>query len=160
MIKNKILKDNNIIIAHNKRAQYDYFIEDKMDAGLVLEGWEVKSLRAKKVNISNSYILLRNNQAYLFGANFQPLTFASTHIVCNQIRDRKLLLNKHELNVLNGCINRKRYTIIAISLYWKKTWCKLKIGVARGKKDHDKRHDIKYREWQIDKSRIVKNFKY
>lgn len=157
MIKKKSHKSGSATIAMNKRARHEYFIEEEFEAGLSLQGWEVKSLRAGKANISESYILLRDGEAFLFGSTFQPLAVASSHVVCDPTRTRKLLLKQRELDSLFGRVNREGYTIVALSLYWKNAWCKLKIGVARGKKEHDKRSDIKDREWQMDKARIMKN---
>ncbi|MGM5528504.1 SsrA-binding protein SmpB [Mixta calida] len=157
MKKKKAHKPGSATIALNKRARHEYFIEEEFEAGLALQGWEVKSLRAGKANISDSYILLRDGEAYLFGATFQPLSVASSHVVCDPTRNRKLLLNQRELDSLYGRVNREGNTVIALSLYWKNAWCKLKIGVARGKKQHDKREDVKSREWQLDKARIMKN---
>ncbi len=157
MTKKKAHKPGSATIALNKRARHEYFIEEEFEAGLALQGWEVKSLRAGKANISDSYILLRDGEAYLFGATFQPLSVASSHVVCDPTRNRKLLLNPRELDSLYGRVNREGNTVIALSLYWKNAWCKLKIGVARGKKQHDKREDVKSREWQLDKARIMKN---
>ncbi|KMV72671.1 SsrA-binding protein SmpB [Rosenbergiella epipactidis] len=157
MTKKKSNKPGSATIAMNKRARHEYFIEEEFEAGLSLQGWEVKSLRAGKANISESYILLRDGEAYLFGSTFQPLTVASSHVVCDPTRNRKLLLKQRELDSLYGRVNREGYTIVALSLYWKNAWCKLKIGVAKGKKEHDKRDDIKNREWQLDKARIMKN---
>ncbi|WP_029687048.1 SsrA-binding protein SmpB [Tatumella saanichensis] len=156
MTKKKAHKPGSATIALNKRARHEYFIEDEYEAGLSLQGWEVKSLRAGKANISESYILLRDGEAFLFGATFQPLLGASTHVVCDPTRNRKLLLNQRELDSIFGRVNREGYTVVALSLYWKNAWCKLKIGVAKGKKEHDKRDDIREREWKIDKARIMK----
>ena len=156
MTKKKANKPGSATIALNKRARHEYFIEEEFEAGLSLQGWEVKSLRAGKANISESYILLRDGEAFLFGATFQPLLGASTHVVCDPTRNRKLLLKQHELDSIFGRVNREGYTIVALSLYWKNAWCKLKIGVAKGKKEHDKRDDIREREWKIDKARIMK----
>lgn len=100
---------------------------------------------------------MRDGEAYLFGSTFQPLAVASSHVVCDPIRSRKLLLKQRELDSLYGRVNREGYTVVALSLYWKNARCKLKIGVARGKKQHDKRDDIKDREWRVDKARIMKN---
>lgn len=144
-------------IALNKRARHEYFIEDEIEAGLELQGWEVKSLRAGKVNIGDSYVIFRNGEAFLFGALVTPLSVASTHIVCDPTRTRKLLLSKRELDSLYGKVNRDGFTVVALSLYWKGAWAKVKIGLAKGKKQHDKRDDIKDREWQRDKARIMKN---
>ncbi|CAG9424771.1 SsrA-binding protein [Providencia alcalifaciens] len=157
MTKKKPYKPGSATIAMNKRARHEYSIEEEFEAGLSLQGWEVKSLRAGKANIGDSYVLLRDGEAYLFGANFTPLTVASSHVVCDPTRSRKLLLNQRELDTLYGRVNREGYTVIALSLYWKNAWCKVKIGVARGKKAHDKRSDIKNREWQLDKARIMKH---
>ena len=157
MTKKKPYKPGSATIAMNKRARHEYSIEEEFEAGLSLQGWEVKSLRAGKANIGDSYVLLRDGEAYLFGANFTPLTVASSHVVCDPTRSRKLLLNQRELDTLYGKVNREGYTVIALSLYWKNAWCKVKIGVARGKKSNDKRSDIKEREWQLDKARIMKH---
>lgn len=157
MTKKNAHKSGSATIALNRRARHDYSIEEEFEAGLALQGWEVKSLRAGKANISDSYILLRGAEAYLFGANFQPLLAASTHVSCDPTRNRKLLLKKRELELLYGRANREGYSIIALSLYWKNAWCKVKIGLAKGKKQQDKREDIKAREWQRDKARILKN---
>ncbi|SPY95734.1 SsrA-binding protein (small protein B) [Proteus mirabilis] len=156
MTKKKSHKPGSATIALNKRARHEYFIEDEIEAGLSLQGWEVKSLRAGKANISDSYVIMRDGEAYLFGATITPLNVASTHVVCDPTRTRKLLLKQRELANLYGQINRDGYTVVALSLYWKNAWCKIKIGVAKGKKDHDKRDTIKDREWKLDKARIMK----
>ena len=156
MTKKKV-KPNSNTIALNKRARHDYFIEDEIEAGLELQGWEVKSMRAGKANISDSYVIFKNGEAFLFGASIQPLNVASTHIVCDPTRTRKLLLNKRELASLFGKANRDGFTILALSLYWKSAWAKVKIGLAKGKKQQDKRDDIKEREWKVTKDRIMKN---
>lgn len=156
MTKKKVKLGSNII-ALNKRARHDYFIEDEIEAGLELQGWEVKSMRAGKVNISDSYVIFKNGEAFLFGSMIQPLSVASTHIVCDPSRTRKLLLKQRELDSLFGKTNRDGFTLIALSLYWKGAWAKIKIGLAKGKKQHDKRDDIKEREWRVAKDRIMKN---
>lgn len=156
MTKKKV-KPNSNTIALNKRARHDYFIEDEIEAGLELQGWEVKSMRAGKADISDSYVIFKNGEAFLFGASIQPLNVASTHIVCDPTRTRKLLLNKRELASLFGKANRDGFTIVALSLYWKSAWAKVKIGLAKGKKQQDKRDDIKEREWKVTKDRIMKN---
>ena len=129
MTKKKIKPGSNNI-ALNKRARHDYFIEDEIEAGLELQGWEVKSMRAGKANISDSYVIFKNGEDFLFGASIQPLNVASTHIVCDPTRTRKLLLNKRELASLFGKANRDGFTIVALSLYWKSAWAKVKIGLA------------------------------
>ncbi|OOF70322.1 SsrA-binding protein SmpB [Rodentibacter caecimuris] len=156
MTKKKVKPGSNTI-ALNKRARHDYFIEEEIEAGLSLQGWEVKSMRAGKANISDSYVIFKNGEAYLFGAMIQPLSLASTHIVCDPTRTRKLLLNNRELASLFGKANRDGFTIVALSLYWKGAWAKVKIGLAKGKKLHDKRDNIKEREWKVTKDRIMKN---
>ena len=156
MTKKKVKLGSNTIVL-NKRARHDYFIEDEIEAGLELQGWEVKSMRAGKVNISDSYVIFKNGEAFLFGSMIQPLSVASTHIVCDPSRTRKLLLKQRELDSLFGKTNRDGFTLIALSLYWKGAWDKIKIGLAKGKKQHDKRDDIKEREWRVAKDRIMKN---
>ncbi|AFP84418.1 SsrA-binding protein SmpB [secondary endosymbiont of Ctenarytaina eucalypti] len=156
---NKKKKDKisiSAIIVHNKRARNEYFITEEFQAGLSLQGWEVKALRAGKASIGDSYVLLKDGEAYLFGATFQPVTVGSSYIVCAPMRARKLLLNKREIESLTRFVHREGYTIIALSLYWKNAWIKLKIGVAKGKKQHDKRKYIKKRIWELDKARILK----
>jgi SsrA-binding protein len=150
-------KNSENTIARNKTASYEYKIEDRLEAGLELQGWEVKSLRAGKVNITESYVFIRNGEAFMSGAQIMPLDTASTHVVCNPTRIRKLLLNKRELEVLASKVERQGYTIVATSMYWKQAWVKLNIGLAKGKKEHDKRSDVKDREWKIDKERMMKH---
>ena len=157
MTKKKVHKPGSATIALNKRARHDYFIEEEIEAGLALQGWEVKSLRAGKANLGDSYVILRDGEAFLFGANFTPLSVASSHVVCDPTRTRKLLLNQRELDSLYGKINRDGHTVVALSLYWKNAWRKVKIGIAKGKKEHDKRDDIREREWKLDKARIMKH---
>ncbi|MCK3654350.1 SsrA-binding protein [Pasteurellaceae bacterium Macca] len=155
MAKKPKVADNTIAL--NKRARHEYFIEDEIEAGLELQGWEVKALRAGKANIGDSYVIFRNGEAFLFGATFTPLQATSTHIVADPTRTRKLLLNQRELDTLMGKTSRDGFTVVALSLYWKKAWAKVKIGLAKGKKLHDKRDDIKDREWQVAKQRIMKH---
>lgn len=157
MTKKNAHKPGSATIAMNKRARHEYFIEEEIEAGLALQGWEVKSLRAGKANLSDSYVVFRDGEAFLFGATITPLNVASSHVVCEPMRTRKLLLNRKELSSLFGAVNRDGYTIVALSLYWKNAWTKVKIGVAKGKKEHDKREDTRTREWQVDKARIMKN---
>lgn len=152
-------KKKNLIshkITTNRRARYDFFIKKEYEAGLILQGWEVKSIRASRINISESYILVNKTGAYLFGAHVQPLLTSSTHISCDPMRNRKLLLKHKELNDLHDNIKKQGYTIIPLSMYWKNAWCKLQIGVAVGKKQYDKRLSIKEREWKITQSRTIK----
>ncbi|CAM2950833.1 TPA: SsrA-binding protein SmpB [Legionella pneumophila] len=149
-------KQPDSTIALNRKAGFDYFIEDQYEAGLVLEGWEVKSLRAGKINLSDSHVIIKYGEAFLLGAQIQPLPTASTHFIPDPLRTRKLLMNKRELNHLIGSVERQGYTIVPLSLYWKKNKIKIKIALAKGKKEHDKRDTIKDREWQRDRSRIMK----
>ena len=146
--------DNTIVL--NRKAGFDYYIENQYEAGLVLEGWEVKSLRAGKVNLSDAHVIIKHGEAFLLGAQIQPLLTTSTHTFADPTRTRKLLLNQKELNYLIGGVERQGYTIIPLALYWKKNRIKLKIALAKGKKEHDKRDSIKEREWQRDRSRIMK----
>ncbi len=144
-------------IALNKVARHDYFIEDKFEAGLALQGWEVKSLRDNRVQLKESYITIHKNEAYLYGAHITPLTSASTHVKTDNIRNRKLLLHREELNKLIGLVERKGYAIVPLAMYWKRGRAKLEIGLAKGKKQHDKRAASKERDWQREKERIFKN---
>ncbi len=144
-------------IALNRKARHDFFIEDRLEAGLVLEGWEVKSLRAGRAQLSESYVLLRNGEAWLFGAHVTPLPTASTHIRPDPTRTRKLLLQRPEINRLIGAVERKGYTLVPLALYWKRGRAKLEIGLAKGKKEYDKRATDKDRDWQRERARILKN---
>lgn len=144
-------------IALNKKARHDFQIEDRFEAGLALEGWEVKSLRAGKVQLVDSYVLLKDGEAYLLGCLITPLTTASTHIHPDSTRSRKLLLHREEIDKLIGAVERKGYALIATALYWKKGRAKLEIGLAKGKKEHDKRAVLKDRDWKRQKQRILKH---
>ena len=144
-------------IAQNRKARFDYFIEESYEAGMVLQGWEVKSMRAGRSQIKEAYVFLKDGEAFLYGAHISPMPTASTHIVPDPIRTRKLLLNKAELSRLVGAVERKGYTLIPLELYWKDNRVKLKIGLAKGKKDHDKRETSKDRDWQREKSRLMKS---
>lgn len=156
MVKKKNKVGANTI-ALNKRARHDYFIEEEIEAGLSLQGWEVKSMRSGKANISDSYVVFKDGAAYLFGATITPLNQASSHVVCEPMRTRKLLMHQKQIDSLFGKTNREGYTVVALSLYWKNAWAKVKIGLAKGKQQHDKRQDIKEREWKVTKDRIMKN---
>ncbi len=143
-------------IALNKKAGHDYFIEERYEAGIVLQGWEVKALRAGHLNIKESYVTVKNGEAFIFGSTINPLLSASTHVNPDPRRTRKLLLHRHELSKLIGLIERKGYTIVATAMYWKKGKAKLEIGVAKGKKLHDKRASLKERDWKRDQQRAMK----
>ena len=149
-------KDPERLIAENRRARYDYFIEERLEAGLVLQGWEVKSMRAGKAQVAEAYVYLKEGEAFLFGANITPLKTASTHVIPEPLRTRKLLLNKAELSRLIGSVERKGYTMIPLDLHWKGGRAKLEIGLAKGKKQHDKRATEKDRDWNRDKARILR----
>jgi len=144
-------------IAQNRRARHDYFIEQKFEAGVMLMGWEVKSIREGKVNIRDSYVIMKNGEAYLLGAEIQPLTQASSHVYCEPDRSRKLLLKKKELDKLIGASEREGFAVVATAMYWKHCWVKLECYLAKGKKSHDKRDTVKERDWQRQKSRILKH---
>lgn len=156
--KNKKKKgDNSNTIAQNRKARHDYFIEDKFEAGLVLEGWEVKSLRDGRAQLQESYIVMHQGEAWLHGAHISPMLSASTHINPLNIRRRKLLLNRIELNRLIGAVDRKGYTIVPMALYWKKGRAKLEIALAKGKQQQDKRATTKDQDWAREKARIFRN---
>lgn len=154
--KNKKFSDNSHTIAVNKKAFHDYHIEQRYEAGLVLEGWEVKSIRAGRIQLSDSYVIIKRGEAWLLGVNISPLPTTSTHIKADPARTRKLLLNSKELRTLIGAVQRKGYTLTTLSLYWKKNRVKLEIGLAKGKKDYDKRETLKQRDWDQEKQRIAK----
>jgi SsrA-binding protein len=144
-------------IAVNRKARHDYFIEDRFEAGLALEGWEVKSLRSGKAQLTESYVHVRDGEAWLLGAHVTPLKTASTHIHPDPTRTRKLLLHRHELDRLVGAVERKGYTLVPLNLHWSRGRAKLEIGLAKGKKQHDKRATTKERDWQRQKARILKS---
>lgn len=150
-------KDAAATIAVNKRARFDYFIEQTTQAGLVLEGWEVKSLRAGKGQISEAYVIIQNNEAWLVGAHITPLSTASSHVNANAQRPRKLLMHRRELDTWIGNVERKGYTLVPLDLHWDKGRAKLGVGLARGKKQHDKRATSKERDWNRQKQRILKS---
>ena len=149
-------KPGSSTIALNRLATHDYFIEERYEAGLVLQGWEVKSLRAGRAQLKESYVVLKGGEAWLLGAHFSPLSSASSHIVADPVRTRKLLLHANELSKLIGHVERKGYTLVPLALYWKKGRVKLEIGLARGKKLHDKRATEKDRDWQREKERVMR----
>lgn len=144
-------------IAVNKKARHDFFIEDRFEAGIALEGWEVKALRAGRVQLVDSYVIMKNGEAWLLGALITPLQTVSTHYVPEAQRTRKLLLHRQELDRLIGAVERKGYTIIALSMYWKQGRCKVELGLAKGKQAHDKRASERDRDWQREKGRIMKH---
>jgi SsrA-binding protein len=143
-------------IALNRKARFEYYIEDEFEAGLVLEGWEVKSIRAGKVNISDAHIIVKRGEAFLLGAQINPLMTASTHNINDPTRTRKLLLKRRQINQLIGHIERDGYTVIPLSMNWKKNNVKIHIALAKGKKLHDKRDSEKNRDWAREKGRVMK----
>jgi SsrA-binding protein len=153
----KKAKNGGASITVNRQARHDYFIEDNYEAGLVLQGWEVKSLRDNRVQLKESYVVIQKGEAYLLGAHITPMPTASSHIKADPTRTRKILLHREELNKLIGLVERKGYALVPLSLYWKKGRAKLDIGLAKGKKLHDKRATSKERDWQREKERIFKN---
>lgn len=154
---NKKKQPQNATIAVNRQATHEYHIEERLEAGVVLEGWEVKSLRDGKIQLKESYVVLKRGEAWLSRAHISPMLSASTHVNPDAIRDKKLLLNRHEINKLIGSVERKGYTIIPLSMYWKNGRAKLEIGLAKGKQLHDKRAASKDRDWQREKARIMKH---
>lgn len=144
------------LIAENRKARFDYFIEDRYEAGLALQGWEVKAMRAGRAQLKEAYVYLRNGEAFLFGAHISPLASASTHVIADPVRTRKLLLNRSKLNHLVGSVERRGYTLVPLELYWKNGRAKLQVGLAKGKKQHDKRATEKDRDWQRDKARLLR----
>lgn len=143
-------------IAQNRRARHDYFIDERYEAGLALMGWEVKSLRAGRVQLAEGFVLMKSEEAWLHGAHISPLNSASTHVIADPTRPRKLLLKRRELDHLIGAVERKGFTLIPLSMYWKDGRAKLELGLARGKKQHDKRDTEKDRDWQRDKARVLR----
>ncbi len=152
--KKKKTPDNTI--AQNRKARHDYLIDETFEAGMALQGWEVKSMRESKVTIADAYVILHQGEAWLHGCHISPLKTASTHNVAEPLRNRKLLLHANELDKLHDAQQKGGYTIIPLSLYWIRNLVKLKIGTAKGKKLHDKRAADKEKQWAKDKSRILK----
>lgn len=157
MSKKKQKSNTSNTIALNKKARHEYFLEDKFEAGISLQGWEVKSIRSGKVNLTETYVIIQNGEAYLLGANISPLKQASSHVICDPDRSRKLLLNKRELEKLMGARDRQGYSIVATAMYWKKCWVKVEIYLAKGKQAHDKRDTVKDRDWSRQKERLMKH---
>ena len=145
-----------MVITDNRKAFHDYFIEERLEVGLVLDGWEVKSIRAGRVQIKESYIMYKNGAFWLVGAHISALTSASTHVLPDPIRSRKLLMHKREIDKWSGKVDRSGYTIMALNMHFTNGRIKLEIGLAKGKKQHDKRESEKEREWVREKARIVR----
>lgn len=157
MAKQKGNKTSPGNIAKNKRAHFEYAISEKTEAGLELQGWEVKAMRVGKVNMTDAYCIVQNNEILLLGCHITPLNTASTHVHCEPERPRRLLLKRREIDKLKGLVERQSFTIVATSLYWKGPWAKVEIGLGKGKQSHDKREDGKQRDWEREKSRVMKD---
>ena len=157
MAAKKKSKTSDNTIATNRVARHDYSIEDDLEVGIVLEGWEVKSLREKHLQLKESYVMAKNGELWIIGAHISPLNTASTHINPIATRTRKLLAHQREIDRLMSMVDRKGYTIVALSAYWVRGRAKIKLGMAKGKKTHDKRATEKDRDWQRDKARIMKH---
>ena len=144
------------VIARNRKARHDYAIEDTFEAGIALEGWEVKSLRSGRLQLRDSFAAIKNGEIWLHGAHITPLGTVSTHVTANPVRDRKLLLNRHEISRLFGAVERRGYTLIALDMHWKRSRAKVLLGTARGRKQHDKRAAEKNRDWERERSRLLR----
>ena len=155
MGKKKPKKSDNTI-ANNRIATHDYFIEDQIETGMVLEGWEVKSLRSGNLQLKESYVFIKQGEIWLTGAHISPLGSASTHIKPNATRTRKLLAHRSEIDRMMGLVERKGHTLVALSAYWSRGKAKLKVGIAKGKKHHDKRASAKEKDWKRDQARMLK----
>jgi SsrA-binding protein len=143
-------------IADNKKAFHDYFIEEQFEAGIALEGWEVKSIRAGRVQLKEAYVIVKQGEIFLFGAHIGALSTASTHITPEALRTRKLLLNRSEINKLIGKVERAGYTMVPLNMHFKAGRIKVQIGLAKGKKQYDKRETEKKRDWQREQQKIMK----
>jgi SsrA-binding protein len=144
------------LIAENRKARFDFYIEDQIEAGLALQGWEVKSMREAKANLKESYAIFRNDEAWLIGAHITPLTSASTHVEANPVRMRKLLLHRREIDRLKGAVEREGYTLVPLAMNWVNGRAKVTLGLAKGKNVRDKRDSIKDRDWQRQKGRVLR----
>lgn len=142
-------------IALNKKAKFDYFLEEKFEAGVMLTGWEIKSMRAGKTQLTDGYVLVKDGEVWLIGANVSPMPEACTYVVTEPRRDRKLLLHTKEISRIQRGLDQSGYTCVPVSLYWKGSLVKCEIALAKGKQEHDKRQTIKEREWNLDKHRIL-----
>ncbi len=146
-------------IAQNKKAFHDFFIEERYETGMVLEGWEVKAIRAGRANLKESYVIIRSGEIFLIGCHISPLPTASTHVHPDPVRTRKLLLHAEEIDKLVGKVERAGYTLVPLDMHYSKGRIKLEIGLAKGKKQHDKRDTEKEREWQREKAQVLKTAK-
>jgi len=143
-------------ILENRKAFHDYFVEERYEAGLVLEGWEVKAIRAGRVHLKEAYVVVKTAEPFIIGMHITPLTSASTHVHADPTRSRKLLLNAEEIRKLIGKVEQKGYTLVPLDLHYSKGRVKLQIGLAKGKKQHDKREVEKERDWQREQQRLLR----
>lgn len=153
----KPLEQTRARIAKNKKAAFNYLIEERFEAGLALQGWEVKSMRAGKAQLSEAYVTVKDGEIWLFGAHMTPLSSASSHVEADPTRTRKLLMHRREIDRLTGLVERRGFTLVPLELYWKQGRAKLAVGLARGKRKRDKRAAEKDRDWARDKERILKH---
>ncbi|NVK25637.1 MAG: SsrA-binding protein SmpB [Gammaproteobacteria bacterium] len=156
MAKKKAKTPSNNI-AQNKKARHEFVLDKKFEAGIELQGWEIKSIRQGKVNMTDAYVFVKQGEVFLSNTQIQPLNQASSHVLCEPNRVRKLLLNKREISELIGSVERKGYTLVPTSMYWVRNWVKVSFALAKGKLAHDKRTDIKDRDWSRQKERIMKH---
>lgn len=157
MSNKKSPKNGQKQLASNRRARHEYHIETTFEAGLVLQGWEVKAIRAGQISLAEAYVYMKNGEAWLTQSNVTPLGYTSTHYVASPIRMRKLLLHAYELKKIADGVSRKGYTVVPLSLYLKNGRIKLEVGLAKGKSDYDKRSDQRDKDWQRDKARVMKS---
>ena len=143
-------------IITNKKAFHDYFVEEKFEAGVMLQGWEVKAIRSGRANIKEAYVVVRGGEVFIFGMHITPMPQASTHVLPDPIRTRKLLLHAKQISKLIGQVERAGYTLMPLDLHFKNGRIKLEIGLAKGKKQHDKRHAEKERDWVREKARLMR----
>ncbi|MDC0603167.1 SsrA-binding protein SmpB [Aliiglaciecola sp.] len=157
MSKKKPKSNQSNTIALNKKARHEYHLQDKIEAGIELQGWEVKGIRAGKVNLTDSFVNIHQGEAYLQGCKITPLNQASSHVVCDPDRVKKLLIHRREIDRLMGAVERQGYSIIATAMYWKQCWVKVEIQLAKGKDAHDKRDSLKDKDWARQKERMMKH---
>jgi SsrA-binding protein len=154
MAKQDTASASTIVV--NKKARFDYFIEESIESGVALEGWEVKSLRDKRIQLKEAYVVMKDSEAWLIGAHISPLPTASKHVSPDPTRSRKLLMHRREIDRLRGAVERQGYTVVPLRMYWKRGRAKLEVGLAKGKKQHDKRAVNRERDWQREKARFLK----
>ena len=148
--------NTDMSIISNKKAFHDYFVEEQFEAGIVLEGWEIKAIRAGRANIKESYVIIRDGEVFIFGMHITPLAQASTHVKPDPVRTRKLLLHATQINKLIGKVERAGFTLMPLDLHFQRGRVKVEIGLAKGKKQHDKRDAEKERDWNREKARLMR----